>query len=320
MLPDVVIHADWGTNPAKRVAAIARIRGGRYRVEAPRQVGQTGSPRERLGIPEVGAGRALVGFDFPIGVPASYAERTGIGSFRQALTNFGHDEWRDFYNVCTNPAEISLQRPFFPYSCPRKGMCTRDHLTSALGVLWSELHRRCERKTDARPAASPLFWTLGGKQVGKGAISGWREFVQPMASDHSDVALWPFDGSLLDLLESSSCVVAETYPAEFYGHLGIRFPGGKGGGKRSQQARANAADKLVAAAERSGAELSAPATEAIAKGFGPHGNREDDFDAMVGLLGMLKHLHEGARVEAPTDRTVRAVEGWIIGQSPRDAP
>ena len=81
-----------------------------------------------------------------------------------------------------------------------------------------------------------------------------------------------------------------------------------------------AADQLVAAAERSSAELSVAAAQAIAGGFGPHGNGEDAFDAMVGLLGMIKHLHDGAQVEAPTDRTIRAVEGWIIGQSPADAP
>jgi hypothetical protein len=314
VLPDVVIHADWGTDPAKRVAALARLRDGRYQVEAPRQVGQAGSPRERLGLEDTG--RALVGFDFPIGVPAGYAQRAGIGSFRDALTHFGSDEWRDFYDVCAIPAEIGLHRPFFPYSCPRKGMCTREDLTSALGMTWNELHRRCERRTDTRAAASPLFWTLGGKQVGKGAISGWREFVQPMVSDGSGVALWPFDGSLLDLLRSHSCVMVETYPAEFYGHLGVRFPGGKGGGKRSQQARIDVADQLVAAAERIDAELDAAAAQAIAGGFGPRGDGEDAFGAMIGLLGMLEHLHVGARVEAPTDRAVRAVEGWIVGQSP----
>lgn len=320
MLPDVVIHADWGTDPAKRIAAVARLRGDRYQVEVPRQVGQTGSPRERLGIRDGGVDRALVGFDFPIGVPARYAQRTGISSFREALSNFGHGEWRNFYNVCANPPEISLHRPFFPYSCPKKGMCTRDHLTSALGIPWGELHRRCERKTDTRPAASPLFWTLGGKQVGKGAISGWREFVQPMVTDNSDVALWPFDGTLVDLLQSRSCVIVETYPAEFYSHLGVRFPGGKDGGKRSQRARMDAAGQLVRAAERSSSELSVDAARAIATGFGPRGNGEDDFDAMVGLLGMLKLLNNEAPVEAPTDHYVRALEGWIIGQSPADAP
>jgi hypothetical protein len=318
MLPDVIVHADWSMSPAKRVAAPARLRGGCYLIDAPVRVGQTGSPRERLGIPQ--AGRALIGFDFPIGIPASYAERTGISSFREALTHFGSGEWRDFYDVCSNRAEISLRRPFFPYSCPRKGMCTREHLTSALDMAWNELYRRCERKTDTRPAASPLFWTLGGKQVGKGAITGWREFVQPLVGDGSDVALWPFDGALLELLRSGSCVIVESYPAEFYRHLGLRFAGGKGGGKRSQQARINAANQLVTVAERCGAELSEAAARAIAGGFGPHGNGEDDFDAMVGLLGMIKHLHEGAQVEAPIDPTVRAVEGWIIGQSPADAP
>jgi hypothetical protein len=61
---------------------------------------------------------------------------------------------------------------------------------------------------------------------------------------------------------------------------------------------------------------SAQARQALASGFGSRGDGEDDFDALVGLLGMLRHLRTGAQVEAPPDPAVTSVEGWILGQRP----
>jgi len=259
----------------------------------------------------------LPDLDRPTGVPAAYARRAGITSFRDALTNFGAGDWQDFYNVCTSPAEISLHRPFFPNSCPVSGASRREHLTTALGMQWSDLFRQCERKTVDRRAACPLFWTLGGNQVGKASLSGWREFVQPIVSQGPEAGLWPFDGSLVDLLRSRSCVIVETYPTEFYGHLDVRFPGGKNGGKRSPSARTQLAEQLLAATSAVDADLSPAAHHAVASGFGSSGSGEDDFDAMVGLLGILKHLRRAGPVtEPPLDAAVTSVEGWILAQQP----
>ena len=63
-----------------------------------------------------------------------------------------------------------------------------------------------------------MFWTLGAKQVGRAAIAGWSQFLVP-ALDR--IRLWPFEGALRDLCSPLSVVVCETYPAEFYGHLGL---------------------------------------------------------------------------------------------------
>jgi len=57
---------------------------------------------------------AFAGFDFPIGVPAYYAERAGISSFRALLSKLGCNEWKDFYSVCDMPGQISVHRPFYP--------------------------------------------------------------------------------------------------------------------------------------------------------------------------------------------------------------
>ena len=41
------------------------------------------------------------------------------------------------------------------------------------------LLRVCELKTEHSQAACSLFWTLGGNQVGKGALTGWQEVIRP---------------------------------------------------------------------------------------------------------------------------------------------
>jgi len=53
----------------------------------------------------------------------------------------------------------------------------------------------------------------------------------------------------------------------------------------------------------------------IKTGFGSGAAAEDDFDAVVGLFGMLNVIL-GFRAEgAPDDPAIRSVEGWIVGQS-----
>lgn len=309
-----VIHADWGVNPDKRIAAIARpAHSGGYEVGATRQVGRTGSCLERLGVESDSATNVLVGFDFPIGIPRAYARVAGIDSFRDALPRFGLGEWREFYEVCRTPDEVGLRRPFFPQSCRSKGECTWKHLEAGLQLSKADLYRLCELKTEHQGPASPLFWTLGAKQVGKGAISGWQEFIGPMLADGA--LLWPFDGDLPELLGRSSCVIAETYPAEFYVLLGLRFLPGKGNGKTSQVARQRLTPDMLRVAGTLGVELTDAARAEIEDGFGGGSDGEDRFDAMVGLLGMLTHLAEasdGERLPAPE---IRAVEGWMLGQT-----
>lgn len=80
-----------------------------------------------------------------------------------------------------------------------------------------ELKRRCERKAEA------LFWLVGAKQVGRAAISGWRDLLAPALANETELSIWPFDGPLFDLLARPGIVVAETYPAAMYQHLDLKI-------------------------------------------------------------------------------------------------
>src|SRR5258706_9431659 len=170
-----LVHADWSTSPRKRWAATAVRETTGWRVEAPSRVGDT---ELFLNYLRKGPGPTLSGFDFPIGLPESYGQKTGLGDFCSALDAFGYGSWSKFYDVADIADEISLSRPFYPR---RSSSTARQiHLLEAHGCRSIEnLLRRCERATTSRRAACSLFWTLGGNYGGHAAISGWKEIVGP---------------------------------------------------------------------------------------------------------------------------------------------
>jgi len=171
-----------------------------------------------------GSYTTLAGFDFPIGLPESYGEKTRLGGFCNALDAFGSGRWSAFYEVANTANEISIFRPFYPQrssSEARQGHLIEGHGCGSI----DDLRRQCELPTAARRAACPLFWTLGGNQVGKAAISGWKEIISP--ARRLGAKLWPFDGSLGKLASIGELVLAETYPAEAYEHVGVRFATGE---------------------------------------------------------------------------------------------
>jgi hypothetical protein len=313
--PALVIHADWSVHPAKRWMARAVRRPSGYLALPPAPVGALEDFWSALAA---GAGPRpiLVGFDFPIGLPAAFAARAGIKDFATALPCFGAGRWRDFYHVAASPEQIAPTRPFYP---DRPGGRSRRQLLDGLGLeTWDRLHRRCDGATKSRPAASPMFWTLGGNQVGKAMIVGWRDLLAPARRGGIDLAIWPFDGALADLTRRHRFVVAETYPGEVYGHLGLSLRGR--GGKRRQAARSANAPRLLDWARQADLAL-APALRAeITAGFGPDSGADDRFDATIGLFGLI-NVVQGARSSGePDDPVVRQIEGWILGQDAGDAP
>lgn len=311
-LPALLAHADWSTTPRKRWMAVAQLSGDTLELSAPQPVGETASLLSRLHRRAQGK-PFIAGFDFPIGVPAAYAERAGIEFFLAELPKFGSGDWALFYELAESAGEISLWRPFYP---SRPGGTSQRALTDGLGVgSMREILRACERG-EGRPNACSLFWTLGGNQVGRAAISGWREVLAPaLAQSVMRVTVWPFNGDLNLLLRTSACVIVETYPAEAGLHIGLDLPG-RGWSKRRQSDRQRQGERLLKwAAKRPEVRLSDELGRAIGDGFSPDPSGEDRFDAVVGLLSMIEvvlgHRTDGAVASGAPLK----VEGWIFGQS-----
>lgn len=305
MLPQCIVHCDWSRAGSKRWAAIASLDSSRcYRVQRIQPAGPPETLFERL--PAESPGPLLVGFDFPIGLPQAYAARACIKSFRAELPQFGEGRWVRFYEQAERAAEISLERPFYPR---RPGGARRDHLWRGLGLASpSELLRVCEHPTRARNSACALFWTLGPNQAGPAAIAGWRDLLAPALGSRR-ISLWPFDGELPDLLRCARIVIAETYPAEIYGHLGMP----RGFGKRSPEGRRAQADTILHWCARNRVAIDADVQDDIRGGFGTAQTAEDRFDAVVGLLGLVGAVMGLIPCSTPSDPVIRDIEGWILG-------
>lgn len=317
-LPHLIAHADWGSDPQKRWMCVAEVtRDEGYHIGRPEPARDPATLLRRLRERANGA-TVAVGFDFPIGVPWEYARRAGIRAFLDVLPELGHDRWADFYTVASTPEDISLTRPFYPM---RPGGTKQRHLTDALGVDdVTDLLRACERPTEKRGTASPLFWTMGGTQVGKAAILGWREIVGPaLRNDDLEVSIWPFDGDFAELVHRGGIVIAETYPAEACLHLGLTPPG-RGWSNRRQEGRREQRELVEAWARRRPVQLDEELRAQIEDGFGASRDAEDRFDSMVGLLSMVEVALGYREDGAPKTVEVRKVEGWILGQKAPDLP
>lgn len=306
--PRLLVHCDWSVAPAKRwLAAAQLLPDGTYQAAAPSRVGPLEAflAQLRKWGP---TGPILAGFDFPIGLPRRYAERAGIASFPEALFQFGSGPWRAFYEPAATAEEVSIYRPFYP---KKPGGTKKQLLVSALGLASAtDLLRACDCATPVRSKACELFWTLGANQVGRAAIAGWSGLLAPALRDGL-IALWPFHGDLAPLLESGGTVVAETYPAETYAHLGLE----RGFGKRRVEGRRSQARTILSWCDSNELALTPDLRTHIESGFGDHGTAEDMFDAVVGLLGLLEVVKGLVPAAIPLDSGIRDIEGWILGMA-----
>ncbi len=247
-----------------------------------------------------------------LGLPAAYVRQTGLTSFIDAVGQLGAGQWGQFFDPASTPEEITLHRPFFPRANLPKGEARKACLVRALGLRDADqLLRHCERAHAGRGRAEALFWTLGAKQVGKGALNGWRQVVMP-ALDHGWL-LWPFHGSLDRLLRHWSRVIVETYPAEYYSSLGLVLS--KFAVRKTKQAgRKQAAVGLLYWCSRHRVTVAPDVKAQLEDGFGPRAAGEDPFDALVGLAGMIAAVLSYDQRFEPVSEMTRNIEGWIFGQ------
>jgi hypothetical protein len=308
----LIAHADWSTHASKRWFSCAHRAGATYVLEAPGRVGETKSFIQGL-VRRAGPGvPVLAGFDFPIGIPSAFARSARIESFRDELPRFGSGPWGKFYELATTTNEISLERPFYP---ARPGGTSRRNLVDRLGLRsFEELLRQCDRACDGRSNACALFWTLGGNQVGRAAISGWQDVLAPALSSLALwAALWPFDGDLSQLVATSGVVMVETYPAEACRVIGIPFPG-RGWSKRNRAHRSIHARAILAWCEQHHVGYTEQLGRELLDGFSEDPDGEDRFHAVLGLIAMVAVVTGAHPCDAPSTREVRHVEGWILGQ------
>jgi hypothetical protein len=309
----LVAHADWSKNPSKRWMAVASLHSDHiWRLNAPIKAENPSNFFFHLKSLQAIPGCILVGFDFPIGLPYHYAKLAGITDFLSTLPYLGQEQWGQFFSPAQSVVDLSIFRPFYP---DKPGASRRAHLEDALGIPFVNLYRLCEAAHNNRRAACPLFWTLGGQQVGKAAISGWRDLLIPaLSTPQLHLKIWPFSGTLPECCQSDNVVVVETYPTEFYGHLGLFSPSHPKKSKRRQIDRQSFNDHLISWATSHQLDLDNDLKNSINDGFGKALDGEDRFDAVIGLYGMINIVLGNHPVQEPDNPVIRKIEGWIFGE------
>ena len=300
-----LVHSDWSVHGKKRWSAIAHHTKNGWRIEAIELFAEISDllsgPLDRS---------ILAGFDFPIGLPGFWYEAAGIPDFVSFIDKVRSGELPQFFMVSDAASEISFSRPFYPNSAGKKNEKKKQDLLSQLNLsMSSQLLRQCEKAHGNRNDASPLFWTIGAKQVGKAALSGWKEVIFPL---HEKGALiWPFQ--TLQLTEKSKkLVLLETYPAQYYDFFEPRLM--KGRSKRRQNDRVIAGSKILSWLNTRNVLVLPSLETRIKDGFGLSEDGEDPFDALVGLCGMLDVVL-GNRSSSPRLSPLHlGQEGWIFGQ------
>lgn len=308
----IAAHADWSVDARKRWIVVARRTSGGWRIGAPAPVGEVASLLARLGAEATGA-PVVLGLDLAIGLPRAYAKRYACrlaADFPEFLRRL--NERPEFFCVAASIAEVGPDRPFYPAQW-RNGLTERQPAhVAALGLRSAaELFRACDLAGANRPAAAPLFWTIGPKQVGKAALHAWQYLLLPALGGDTPPLLWPFEGALLHLLSPRQAVVCETYPAEAMRQLGLRLAGSK----RRQADRATLAPALLEAMRALNAAPEPLLEDRITDGFGSDPAGEDRMDSLIGLLGMLNVLAGNCPDTAPSDPWIARWEGWVLGQT-----
>lgn len=219
-----ILCADWSKDPKKREVYVAW--------PAERRVGRVTPPSGGWTVSSVlleaddicasGRSAVLVGFDAPLGVPASYWSalgrtgdwRPGKVPTRSAPANFA--EWLSlldgadsFFEPARDTSEWKLTRPFFIVP---PGENSRTRFEACLGDQGVEPLRGVD--TVAR--ANPLFIAAGiPGAVGSSAIDLWQGLAHERVL-RAGLAVWPFDGGLQELVGTPKPVIAEIFPRLAY--------------------------------------------------------------------------------------------------------
>ena len=158
-------------------------------------------------------GSVLVGIDAALGVPAGYWRAVQARDWDGGGTPATFIDWLrrldpadEFFEPVDDPSAWRVDRPFFRVP-GRKGGLSDFKNRFDDGFL---------RPIDRLTGAKPLFAVSGiPGTVGSGTRALWKELI-PLLQPGRELAVWPFQGALPELLGRRGIVLAETYPGLAY--------------------------------------------------------------------------------------------------------
>ena len=207
-----ILCADWGKSLPKRAVYVADVS-----ARVVRRVSALGWSVARV-LEEAGrwtsSGSVLATFDAPLGVPESYLTALSRLPHAEPMTTFLDLLARvrsipRFFDGSSVARDWSVERPFFSVPAGEGGLGTYVDAAARHGV---SMYRRIDRTTGAKA----VFVKSGiPGSVGSAACALWQE-LSPRLTANRMFKVWPFEGDLQLLLQSTPVVVGEIYPRAAY--------------------------------------------------------------------------------------------------------
>lgn len=287
--PAHVFVADWGKEAGKRV--VYRVDVGQKCVAPCNPHGVSWTMSRLIDAASPYEGPVLVLIDVAIGLPGGLftamrdaAGRSDLGNFLHLLRAHLPGEW---LGDVRRPADWGVRTPYIHVPAGDGSLTEFRTRAARVGV---SLSRAIDLQTAGR---SPLILSGIPGTVG----SGSRDVIRSLGSlDAEKVAVWPFDGPLDALLASGRVVLGEIYPRALYGHVLLEAPHDErcllAVGKTNRRTRTAALSHLERINWHQGLGV---ALDPIL--FGRASENEDDFDAYLSALGVLRLILERVPLE-----------------------
>lgn len=302
-VPATILCADWGKTPNKRAVYVANIKDRSVR-RVPRSDWSFHSVLEEA-RQRVHHGPVVLAFDLPLGVPESYARAVGSILGLQRQTDFlrilkAVAPLPEFFEPTTKASDWQPIRPFFAVPPKTGGLKSYRREAEKQGV------KLC-RAIDELTRANSLFVKSGiPGSVGSAACAFWTELA-PHLSSERDFAVWPFEGSLAELIESPRIVLAEIYPRVSYAIAILDSPAGGRPRLKIAKTRRDRRKEAVRDLCR---------TDWVARlgvkfvGLESANENEDDFDACLTAAALLRCVLDDLPL---CSRDINRIEGGMLG-------
>ncbi|MEM6689985.1 MAG: DUF429 domain-containing protein [Planctomycetota bacterium] len=203
-----LLCADWSKDAKKRVCC--RVEVSSRRVSFLNESNLTFETLLHHASLNASSTPVCLSLDLAIGVPKAFlelcnsAKDTKSQGFLEWLSS--HHAVDSFWAETDRHEDWSKSRPFIAIP---KG---KGSLTAFKTAAGHDLRREIDRNFGAK---SPFIVSGIPGTVGSGTRSFWRELAPKLARERS-FRIWPFEGTIDELVKETNIIVAETYPAVCY--------------------------------------------------------------------------------------------------------
>ena len=300
-----ILCADWGKESPKRAVYVADVSARLVRRVSAKGWSVAGVLEEADRLSSTGA--VLATFDAPLGVPESYLAAVRTLPSGQPPATFldllaRARSMPRFFDSSSLPQDWTIERPFFAVPAGAGGLGSYFDAAARHGV--TTMYRRIDQITNAKP----VFVKSGiPGSVGSAASALWQELAPRLIASRT-FKVWPFEGDLEMLLQSTPVVVGEIYPRAAYATALLDVPPASRAPLIVAKTKAGVRrEALISLRAASWVRQLHVTLENLAEAEA----NEDDFDAFVTAAALLRCVLDGSPLCAKQQSA--ASEGGMLG-------